>query len=380
MKNWKKAGKQLKLERIEMHKERIKKFQKILVKENLDGFILNKRSEVLHIHDVRYFSGFSGDTGMMIVLRNKAYLLVDFRFHTQAAKEAKGVKIINAEKTLMAELEDIKELKDKNIRIGYESDGLICRELDSLKESLPNAIFVKTKGHTNQFLAIKDKDEISLVKKAIEIAETALERVVGLIKPGAREFEIAAELEYQMKMLGADGLAFETIVASGWRSALPHGLASDKKIKKGDFVTIDFGASYKGYVSDITRTFIVGKATSRQKKIYNIVLKANETCIKKLKPGVSGFEADAVARKIITKAGYGKNFGHGTGHGIGLYVHVGPGLGPRSEDILKAGHIVTVEPGIYIPKWGGVRIEDDVLITSRGAKVLTSAPKKLLEL
>jgi Xaa-Pro aminopeptidase len=183
-----------------------------------------------------------------------------------------------------------------------------------------------------------------------------------------------------MKMLGAEKPAFDTIVASGYRSALPHGVASEKKIAKGDFVTFDFGAWYKGYVADITRTVVMGKATVRQKKIYNTVLRANQAAIRKVKSGVSGFDVDKAARSVIKRAGYSKYFGHGTGHGIGIYVHVGPNAGPRSKDILKRGMVVTIEPGIYIPKWGGVRIEDDVLVTNTGSRVLTSAPKKLLEL
>ena len=174
--------------------------------------------------------------------------------------------------------------------------------------------------------------------------------------------------------------AFESIIASGWRSALPHGVASDKKIKKGDFITFDFGATVNGYVSDMTRTVILGKATPRQKKIYNIVLKAQKAGVARIKAGVAAKKIDEACRSIITKAGFGKNFGHGTGHGIGIFIHEGPRLSGKSDDILKVNNIVTVEPGIYISGWGGVRIEDDVLVTRTGGRILNKTPKTLMEL
>jgi Xaa-Pro aminopeptidase len=183
-----------------------------------------------------------------------------------------------------------------------------------------------------------------------------------------------------MLMLGSEKPAFESIVASGQRSAMPHGLASAKKIHKGDFVTFDFGATVNGYVSDMTRTVVVGKATSRQKKVYGIVLKAQKAGVKKIKASVPTRIVDKACRDIIKKAGYGKNFGHGTGHGIGYYIHVGPSISPKSADILAVNQVVTIEPGIYITGWGGVRIEDDVVVTRNGGKVLNKTPKNLLEL
>jgi Xaa-Pro aminopeptidase len=195
-----------------------------------------------------------------------------------------------------------------------------------------------------------------------------------------RERELAAELEYQMMMLGSEKPAFETIVASGYRSAMPHGVASDKKVQKGDLITFDFGATVNGYVSDITRTVVVGKASPRQKKIYEIVLKAQLAGIKKVRAGLTGEQVDAVCRKIITRAGYGKNFGHGTGHGIGYFIHLGPRVSFLSKDKLKVNNVITIEPGIYLSGWGGVRIEDDVVVTKNGCKVLNKAEKKLLEL
>jgi len=357
-----------------MYRERIKKFQLYLKSENLDGFVVNRMA------NIRYLCGFTGDTGLLMITDKKAFMLCDSRFFEAAKKEVKGAKVVLTKGHPLTELKELKQFQIKNFRYGYEADYLLCTQLDTLREALGEALLVSTRGAVDVLSTIKDKAEIELIQKAVAISDTAFERILGYIKPGLREIEVAAELEYQMKMLGSDKPAFDTIVASGYRAAFPHGVASTKKIAKGDLVTFDFGAFYKGYVSDMTRTVVVGKATARQKKIYNIVLKAQLAGIKKIKAGVHGTAVDAASRKIIDRAGYKKNFGHGTGHGIGIYVHVAPNLGPKSTDTLKKGMVVTVEPGIYIAKWGGVRIEDDVLVTPKGGKVLNKAPKNLLEL
>jgi len=356
-----------------MYQERIRRFQGHLRADNLDSFII---SRLVHI---RYLCGFSGDTGLLIVDTKRAYLLCDSRFHEQAKREVKGAKVILTKSIPLVDLKDLKQFHGRNRRYGYEIDYLTCGELKTLGENLGDVLLIPVSNSVESLAIIKDKAEFELVRKAVNIADTAYDRILGYVRPGLRENEVCAELEYQMKMLGSDKPSFDTIVASGYRSAMPHGVASDKKIAKGDFVIFDFGATYKGYVSDITRTIVMGRATSRQKKTYNIVLKAQLAAIKKVKAGVNGPVVDSAARDIIDKAGYKKCFGHGTGHGIGIYIHVQPNLGPRSKDILKKGMIVTIEPGIYIPDWGGVRIEDDVLVTNSGCRVLNKAPKNLLE-
>lgn len=357
-----------------MYRERIRKFQKVMKAENLDGFVVSRMA------NIRYLCGFTGDTGLLIITQKHAHILCDSRFFEAAKKEVKGARVFLTKGQPLTELKELKQFQGKNIRYGYEADYLLCSQFDTLRDSLGGALLVSTKAAVDFLSIIKDKGEIELIQKAVDIADIAFDRILGYVKPGLRELEVCAELEYQMKMLGADKPAFDTIVASGYRSAYPHGVASKKKIAPGDFVTFDFGASYNGYVSDITRTIIMGKATSRQKKIYNLVLKAQLAAIKKIKPGADGKLIDAAARNIIDRAGFKKNFGHGTGHGIGIYVHVQPSLGPKSIDSMKTGMIVTVEPGIYIAGWGGVRIEDDVLVTNKGARVMNKAPKKLLEL
>lgn len=226
---------------------------------------------------------------------------------------------------------------------------------------------------------IKDETELGLMRRAAEIADQAFAEVLPLVKPGVAERDLAAELEYRMKRLGAEGPAFETIVASGFRSSLPHGRASEKRIEHGDFVTFDFGAIYRGYCSDMTRTVVVGEPTEKQREIYGIVLEAQRRGVAACRAGITGKELDAVCRSYIAEKGYGEAFGHGTGHGVGRFIHEGPKVSLRGEnDRLEAGMVVTIEPGIYLPGWGGVRIEDMVLVTETGCEPFTKTPKDLL--
>lgn len=357
-----------------MSKKRIDDIRKIMVKSNLDGLVIN------HLDFIRYLTGFTGSAALLIITKNKADFVSDFRYKEQAAKQVKGAKVYILRRRSTEALEDFQQYNKKNARFGYPASYLSVTELNIFKEKWPNVIPIPSDEVFKELGWVKEKDEIHNITKACEIGDIAFERILKIVEPGIRESEVAAELEYQMKMLGSEDPAFQTIVASGYRSALPHGAASKKKIKKGEFVTFDFGATVNGYVSDMTRTIVVGKATVKQKKIYNLVLKAQKASIKKIKPGVLGKTVDEAGRKIITKAGYGKNFGHGTGHGIGFFVHVGPNLSSVSQDKLKVNNIITVEPGIYIPGWGGVRIEDDVLVTRTGNRILNKSPKKLLEL
>lgn len=357
-----------------MYKKRIEKIQRLLAKENLDGFLVNR---LVHI---RYLCGYSGSSGLLIIRAKDAYFLTDFRYKDQAAKEVKAAKVIITKTDPISELKDLKQFQAKNLRYGFESAYLTHSELQRIQNGLAGALLIPVTDIVERFSVIKEADEIASLQKAMDITDTAFERILGYLRPGLRENEIRAELEYQMMTLGSEKPAFETIVASGYRSAMPHGVASAKKIAQGDFVTFDFGAMYNGYTADLTRTVVVGKANDRQKKIYDIVLRAQLAAIKKVRHGVEGKMVDKAARDIIAKAGFGKNFGHGLGHGLGVYIHSKPNVGPRSTDTLKSGMVITIEPGIYISGWGGVRIEDDVLVTTRGGRVMTRSPKNLFEL
>ena len=238
-------------------------------------------------------------------------------------------------------------------------------------------VAVPTSRVVESLRAVKDEGERDAIRKAAAIADRAFERILEELRPGRTEREIALRLEFMMREMGADGASFDIIVASGPRSALPHGVASDRVLEKGDLVTLDFGASYRGYCSDITRTVVLGEPNDAQRRIYETVREAQQAAVDAIRPGMTGKEADRVARDRIKASGYEKYFGHGTGHGLGMEVHEAPRLSPRGEEILEPGMVVTVEPGIYLPEFGGVRIEDDVIVTEDGREVLTQSPKHL---
>lgn len=356
-----------------MTDQRIRKAFALLKKNKINCLLVTELSHV------RYLTGYSGSSGMVLLLPPKAYFFTDFRYKVQAQKEVKDCAIIIAEQALTSELPKVHGI-NKKIRIGLEEEFVTLSLLEQLKDLLPLAEFISTKKLVESLSVSKDADEIKKIKKAVKISEKAYTETLQLLKPGVKEKDIALELEYRMRVLGADASAFDAIVASGQRSSMPHGIASDKKLRKGDFVTIDFGCFYQGYASDITRTVVLGKANSKQKEIYDVVLKAQLAACKAVKPGLACSRLDGVARDIIMKAGYGDYFGHGLGHGIGLIVHDDPHLNTRSTETLKTNMVVTIEPGIYIPNWGGVRIEDDVVVTAAGGQILSKLPKELMEL
>jgi Xaa-Pro aminopeptidase len=355
-------------------KNRIKRIVSLLEKENLDALLVSFRP------NVRYLSGYDGTNGLVLITSNERFFLTDFRYQKQAKKEVGGLKLHFAQRELIYDLPKFKFLQKRNYRLGFEANHTSYNTVQKLKGILPNALLVPAEDLVESLSIIKDKSEIAKIEKAVQITDDAFSYILSLVKPGIKERDLAAEVEYSFKKMGGDGPAFETIVASGYRSAMPHGRASNKKIKVGELVTFDMGAAYQGYASDMTRTLVLGKATPKQKKIYNLVLKAQTKAISKAKAGMSGMELDKVARDVITKAGYGKYFGHGLGHGLGLEVHSGPVVNARSKTILKPGMVITIEPGIYLPEWGGVRIEDDVVVTQRGCEILNKSPKSLIEI
>ncbi len=356
-----------------MSTKRITALKKLIEAQNLDAMIVSRNDHV------RYLTGYTGSNGLLVVDRRRAYFFTDPRYDTQAHKQVKGAKVSIVARSLAAGLRTIPSLAKQYTRVGYERDFTTINEAEEYRSNLNGSLLAGTRGLVEVLSVVKEKSELDLIEKAAVISDNAFAHILSYIKPGVREVELAAELEYFMKMHGSEKPAFETIIASGARSALPHGIASSKKIANGDFITFDFGATYRGYVSDMTRTIVVGKASARQKKIYGIVLKAQKAALAKIKSGRKASEVDLAARNVITKAGYGKNFGHGTGHGIGFYVHVPPRVAHTSQDVLARGMVITVEPGIYIPQWGGVRIEDDVVVTSSGGRILNKSPKNLLE-
>jgi Xaa-Pro aminopeptidase len=338
----------------------------------IDGILITSS------YNRRYISNFTGTSGVVLVSKEKAIFITDFRYVEQAANQCQGFEIVKHIGTIIEEIADqVKALGIK--KLGFEQDYVTYASHKSYEQMI-EAQLVPVSGLIEKLRLIKTDAEIKILKEAADIADAAFKHIIDFIRPGVTELEVSNELEFFMRSAGATSSSFDTIVASGQRSALPHGVATEKVIEKGDFVTLDYGAYYKGYVSDITRTVAVGSAEPKLKEIYEIVQEAQQRGLDGVKPGMSGKEADALTRDYISKMGYGEYFGHSTGHGIGLEVHEGPNLSSRSDIILKPGMVVTVEPGIYIPGLGGVRIEDDTFITKDHNEVLTHSTKELLVL
>ena len=327
----------------------------------------------------RYFTSFNSSDGFLVITVDEATFFTDSRYIEAAQNQVtvcKSVLLRRVSETI------VPYLKEKNIENIYlETERLTVAELNSLKKAF-DFCKVEAKEEVDEIInkarAVKTDYEVDCIKKAQKIAEDAFSHILTFIKEGVTEKEIALELDFFMLKNGAEAVSFETIAVSGKNSSMPHGVPTDKKIENGDFITMDFGAVYNGYHSDMTRTVIVGKPTEKQKEVYETVLKAQKSALEVLKNGVTGFDADKVARDIIENAGYKENFGHGTGHGVGIEIHESPNLSPYSKATLETGNVVTVEPGIYIPDEFGVRIEDMALITEDGYINLTSCEKELI--
>lgn len=343
------------------------KVQQLIERENLDALL------VMSSYNRRYLSNFTGSSGALIITRDSRFLMSDFRYKAQGAEQAEDFEFVLQEKGLLDSI--VSFMKSKNIkRIGFEGEHVNYNTYRKIKEDFET---VPLTGEVEKIRLIKTDEEIELIQKACEIADQAYEYILTYVKAGMTEMEVKNELEAYMTRLGASGPSFDTIVASGHRGALPHGVASDKVIESGDMVTLDFGAYYKGYASDITRTFGIGAVSKEMEKIYNVVLEAQLKSLDEIKSGMTGQEADSIARDVISGHGYGENFGHSLGHGFGLEVHELPGLAQKSTMILEPGMCITIEPGIYVDDLGGVRIEDDTIVTETGLKKLTHSSKKL---
>lgn len=327
-------------------------------------------------HNLYYFSGFTGGEGMLYIDKSRLLLFTDSRYTVQAKEECPDFEIIDTAQMSVSEF--LKQQGDK--AYGFEDDYVTFSKFAGLKRITPKSVFSPVSSHIDRIRMIKDENELKLIKKATEIADSAYTYILDKISVGKTEREIALDLEYFMLSSGADGLSFDTIAASGVRSCMPHGVATDKVIENGDFLTLDFGCKYKGYCSDMTRTVVLGKASEKQKEIYNIVLEAQKASLNTIRAGELAKAVDEAARGVIENAGYGKNFGHGLGHSLGLLVHESPSCSPKSSDILTENMMMTIEPGIYLDDFGGVRIEDLVLVTADGYENFTKSKKELIEL
>lgn len=326
-------------------------------------------------YNMRYFSGFSGGEGAVWVSKSQRIVFTDSRYTEQAQSEAQGfdVKETNNWSTELCNLA-------KNQKILFEDEHTTTATYFEMKERFGNAEIVSGSAELNKLRMIKTEKELETMAKAEKICCRAFERILNFIKPDVTEKQLATEIEYYMKQEGGEGVAFETIAISGARCSLPHGVPTDKKIEKGDFVTMDFGCALDGYCSDMTRTVVVGKASNEQKKIYNTVKIAQQAGIDSIHAGVLGREADRAARLLIEENGYGEYFRHSLGHGVGMLVHELPNLSPKSDILLEENMVVTCEPGIYIPGFGGVRIEDMICVKNDGNMNFTNAKKELIEI
>ncbi|WP_240416879.1 M24 family metallopeptidase [Paenibacillus periandrae] len=327
----------------------------------------------------QYMTGFTGSSGYVLISESKAYLLTDFRYMTQAPKQAIGYEVVEHAPKAMATVKDLL-LKAGITKVGFEQDDMTYGTFLSTSDALSGIQLQATSGLVEKLRMIKDASELAVMQEAADLADRTFDHILSFIQTGTKEIDIALEIEIFMRINGAASTSFETIVASGERSALPHGKASDRVIQTNEFVKLDYGAYYKSYCSDITRTVVVGQPTDKHKEIYHIVLEAQLEALDKIRPGMTGKEADAIARNVIKQHGYGDYFGHGTGHGLGMEIHEAPRLSVQGDTVLTPGMTVTVEPGIYLPGFGGVRIEDDIVITETGIHILTHSSKDLIVL
>lgn len=329
----------------------------------------------------RYFTGMLSSAGTLLVFREKSYLIIDFRYIEKARNTVRNCEVILQEELYS----QIKKLLAKHgaKRIALESMDITLSRYEQLREKLGDtAEFDSSNALSKAIYAcrtVKDSTEIEKIRSAQIIAEEAFTHILGFIREGVTERDIQLELDFKMQKLGAEELSFPTIALTGTSTSMPHGVPSaDRKVQKGDFVLMDFGAVIDGYHSDMTRTVAVGDPTDEMKYVYNVVLEAQEKALAAVHAGITGQQLDAVAREHIAKAGYGENFGHSLGHGVGMEIHEYPGSSPNSTPVFRSGNVVTVEPGIYLPGKFGVRIEDFVLVTDNGCENLTLAPKNMI--
>jgi len=352
-----------------LKKRRFQWVTRLLNHRNLDGLLVTSPE------NVRYWSGFTGSDAALLFTGDRRRLLTDSRYITQAADEASGYELAEYSKKVEGIADAI--LASRVKRLGFESEHVTYAFWAELSAKLTGIALVPLEREVRAARIRKDPSEIRLMKKAISIAEKALLNTLCRVEPGIAEKELAREIEFEMRRLGAETVAFETIVASGYRAALPHGKPTEKRLKRGDLLLIDFGSRFNGYHSDETCTFCLGEPTAEQRKIYSIVKEAHDRAISSIRAGVSLQEIDRVARGYIADKGYGARFGHGLGHGVGLAIHEEPRISFDSEGVAEGGMVFTVEPGIYIPGWGGIRIEDMVLVRKEECEVLTQIDKGL---
>ncbi|MES2179501.1 MAG: Xaa-Pro peptidase family protein [Gemmatimonadota bacterium] len=342
---------------------------------HLDGLLLTG------LPNIRYLTGFSGSSALLVVTQRDVVFITDFRYQTQVADEVGDIARVSIEASslwagLWQQLASLSALKV----IGFETAHIQHRDFQRLVEAGSRWQWRPTVDLVETLRERKDAAEIDNIRAAANVATRALERTLPGVRAGLTELEVAGVLEKALRDEGSEGFPFPSIVASGERSALPHARSSARALEVGDLLLMDFGAEVRGYCSDMTRTMVIGKASDDHREVYDVVRVANERAAKGVRAGMTGRDADAIARQYIERAGFGDLFGHSLGHGIGLEVHESPRLAKTAEGTLPEGAVVTIEPGVYRPGWGGVRIEDDVVLGADGPQILTQFPRELIEL
>jgi Xaa-Pro aminopeptidase len=351
-----------------------------LASARVDGLLVS------HLPNIRYLCGFTGSSGFLLVEEDKSVFFTDVRYDTQAREEVKGAKVVIANKSVLtasAEWIVARHKRSKGWSVGIEAEHLSVEQRQHLGKALPSGLRVKNAAAlVEEARMVKDDDELRLIREAVKLGATLFDRALEVLRPGVKESEVAAEMEYAARMAGAEEMSFPTIIASGARSALPHGRASQATIHPGGFVVCDFGVILTGYCSDQTRTVWVGTgsgpAAEDARRAYEAVRKAQLAAIEAVRPGATTGEVDAAARKVLRKEGLGRYFTHSTGHGVGLEIHEAPRIAAGQTETVKPGMVITIEPGVYFPGKWGVRIEDMVAVTADGCEVLTPTSKDFL--
>ena len=351
---------------------RLNKLYTSISKAGYDGFYIT------NLTNIRYLTGFTGSAGLLILYNHESFFFTDGRYIQQSQEQIHDSKITIISSGYFDSIKEQKIFNEDNLNIGFESQHMSFSYYEALSKSLPNISLIPTESIVENIAAVKDSTEIDSLKTAIEITDEVFTKILPEIKEGVTEKYIATRISYLFKMNGAEGDSYESIIAGGPRSALPHARPTDREFIKGDFIVMDFGALYNGYHADMTRTVVIGKASDKHKEIYNIVLESQLAGIKKAKAGITGAEVDNACRTVINQAGYGDKFIHSTGHGIGLEVHTYPRVSSINKKALLENYVITIEPGIYLEGWGGVRIEDDIVIKRDGCDILNKTSRELI--
>lgn len=357
---------------MERHQARRDRLRKALGKTDAEALL------VTDFTNVTYLTGFTGDDSYLLLQRDGELIVSDPRYTTQLGEECPGLDLsIRRPGTNMVD-GVVKVLKAAKVgRLGIEADSMTVSLRDKIAGKLPKMEIVATSGMVEKLRQIKDSQEIARIRRAVWQAEKAFGVLRATLRPEKTETEVTIELEHQMRLFGARWRSFPSIVGVGPRAALPHAVPTERRICESDFVLVDWGADEGLYKSDLTRVLVTGRISPKLQRVYEVVLRAQKRAIAAIRPGAAARDVDQAGRGTIKDAGFGRYFGHGLGHGVGLQIHEAPRLAANSKDVLKPGMVVTVEPGIYLPGWGGVRIEDDVLVTRSGHEVLSSVPKRL---